>query len=250
MGDSRGRPGSRPSSTGSSAAPTPACPSHRGRIRNPIGANMSMRATVLAAGRRVRSATRSRSRRARRSPVPPRRPSSASARRSCTPASTGSMSRGARVRHHVPPQRATWRYFVRRCVVEGTSKAQLDPASPAPTTGCAPERRVRRSVLPRAVLRDLVAGVRGRREGFARAGCDHRRSRDHHQRLPVYTRRSETKGPQERRPRAAMSVEPDRPRRRGGDPRVALPLGGGCSAGRPAAGSSRSPRRASPSTWR
>src|ERR1019366_3437192 len=48
--------------------------------------------------------------------------------------------------------------------------------------------------------------------GRLRAGSrDHRRSRDHHRRLPVYTRRSETNGRQERPSSAAMSVERDRP---------------------------------------
>ena len=144
-------------------------PVQRDRIRNPIGANMSVRATVLA---------RTGAFDPRLGRVPGAKAVSGAAEETefCVRASQLHPGHywiyepGARVRHHVPPQRATWRYFVRRCVVEGTSKAQLTQVTGA-DDGLRTERRYVRSVLPRAVLRDLVAGARGRLERFAQAAA-------------------------------------------------------------------------------
>ena len=74
------------------------------------------------------------------------------------------------VRHVVPPQRATLRYFVRRCYVEGQAKALLT-ALTGTAEGLRAERTYTRSVLPRAVLRNLRAGTRGDPGGFGRAGA-------------------------------------------------------------------------------
>jgi len=144
-------------------------PVHRDRIRNPIGANMSVRATVLA---------RTGAFDPRLGRVPGAKAVSGAAEETEFCVRASQLHPGhywiyeprARVRHHVPPQRATWRYFVRRCVVEGTSKAQLAQVTGA-EDGLRTERRYVRSVLPRAVLRDLVEGARGRLEGFAQAAA-------------------------------------------------------------------------------
>ena len=68
------------------------------------------------------------------------------------------------------PQRATWSYFVRRCTVEGTAKAQLAHFVGA-AAGLQSERHYVATVLPRAVLRDLAAGVRRQPDGFRRAAA-------------------------------------------------------------------------------
>lgn len=64
---------------------------------------------------------------------------------------------GALVHHHVPPSRATWRYYRERCRIEGTAKALLNDVSGA-DAGLSSERRYVRSVLPRGVLRELRHG--------------------------------------------------------------------------------------------
>jgi glucosyl-dolichyl phosphate glucuronosyltransferase len=74
----------------------------------------------------------------------------------------------ARVRHAVPAERATWRYFGSRCVAEGVSKAQVAAAA-GRGAGLASERRYVRRTLPSAVLRDLRAGARGDPAGLLRA---------------------------------------------------------------------------------
>jgi hypothetical protein len=69
----------------------------------------------------------------------------------------------------VTAQRGTWRYFLRRCRVEGDAKARLTRLA-GTQDGLRSERAYVVSVLPRAVLRELSAGVRGERDGLARAG--------------------------------------------------------------------------------
>src|SRR5207244_97714 len=74
----------------------------------------------------------------------------------------------ARVRHVVSAQRGTWAYFVRRCRLEGAAKAVLTGLA-GTREGLASERRYVRSVLPRAVVRELAA-ARVRRAGAIVAG--------------------------------------------------------------------------------
>jgi len=144
-------------------------PVRRGRIRNPIGANMSVRADVLARAGTFDA-------RLGRAPGSAALSGSAEETEFCIRASR--LHPGgywiyepeARVQHSVPPQRATWSYFVRRCVVEGSAKAQLARYAGA-AQGLQSERRYATAVLPRAVLRDLAVGLRGRREGFRRAAA-------------------------------------------------------------------------------
>ena len=72
--------------------------------------------------------------------------------------------------HRVVPDRATWRYLVRRCFAEGLSKAHLATlagAAPAMST----ERAYALRTLPRGVLRGLAAGLAGDLSGFGRAGA-------------------------------------------------------------------------------
>jgi GT2 family glycosyltransferase len=61
------------------------------------------------------------------------------------------------VHHHVPRQRARWRYFRSRCYAEGLSKAAVARLVGA-DDALAAERRYVRRVLPRAVARGLSPG--------------------------------------------------------------------------------------------
>jgi len=74
----------------------------------------------------------------------------------------------AKVQHHVDAQRATVKYFLRRCYGEGVSKVAV--AQRAGTEqALASERTYVRSTLPSGVLRGLRDGIRGDPGGFARA---------------------------------------------------------------------------------
>jgi hypothetical protein len=66
----------------------------------------------------------------------------------------------ARVHHVVARSRGTWKYFAERCRLEGGSKAVLTTLT-GTSKGLASERRYVRSVLPRAVVRDLKAAAGG-----------------------------------------------------------------------------------------
>ncbi len=76
----------------------------------------------------------------------------------------------ARVLHRVPPERATWNYFVRRCRMEGKAKAVIAELEGA-ATGLESERAYTVSVLPRAVSRELRGVLHGRLRGLARAAA-------------------------------------------------------------------------------
>jgi glucosyl-dolichyl phosphate glucuronosyltransferase len=144
-------------------------PVTRGRVRNAIGANMSVRAGVLAQAGSFDP---------RLGRAPGAGPVSGTAEETefCIRASHLHPGRywlyepGARVRHSVPPERATWSYFVRRCIVEGDAKALLARFTGA-HEGLRSERHYTRSVLPRAVARNLLGGLRGKADGFGRAGA-------------------------------------------------------------------------------
>lgn len=139
------------------------------RVRNPIGANMSVRADVLAAVGGFDS---------RFGRVPGAKPLLGTADETdfairasrANPGRHWSYEPRARVLHAVPSQRGTMRYFARRCVVEGRAKALLVAVAGA-DDALRSERVYARSVLPRAVRRELGRGIRGHREGFARAGA-------------------------------------------------------------------------------
>ena len=138
-----------------------------GAIRNPIGTNFSVRRDVIVAvggfegrlGRLVRAGKVV--------------AGTADETEVCIRASrihpdgVFRLVPGARVHHHVPPARATWRYYRERCRLEGTSKAVLTKLVGA-DSGLASERRYVRSVLPRGVWRELRHGGR---TGPLRAGA-------------------------------------------------------------------------------
>jgi glucosyl-dolichyl phosphate glucuronosyltransferase len=72
------------------------------------------------------------------------------------------------VHHHVPRQRARWRYFRARCYAEGRSKAAVSGLVGA-GDALASERSYLRRVLPRAVVRGLAPRGPGGRPGLRTA---------------------------------------------------------------------------------
>ncbi len=139
-----------------------------GRMRNPIGANMSVRTDVL---RRAGGFSTELGRRKLGFSVTGMARIGGKAE-SCEetefciraaglyPGGYFAYRDGARVSHSVPAQRATWKYFARRCLVEGAAKAAL--AAIAGVDGLGAENRYVRQVLPRAVVRALASGAPGR----------------------------------------------------------------------------------------
>jgi hypothetical protein len=76
----------------------------------------------------------------------------------------------ARVAHRVPPERATWSYFRRRCLAEGRSKA-LVSRYVGVADGLASERAYTLRTLPSGVVRSLSTAARhGSRADVAQAG--------------------------------------------------------------------------------
>jgi glycosyltransferase involved in cell wall biosynthesis len=142
-------------------------PVDSGRIRNPISANMSVRADVVA---RAGGMDPRLSRTHRGATVSGTAEETEFCIRAARlyPGGYWAYRPAARVRHAVPPERTTWRYFVGRCRLEAAAKAVLTEIA-GRDDGLASERAYVRSVLPRAVVRELTAAVRGDRAGFPRA---------------------------------------------------------------------------------
>lgn len=84
------------------------------------------------------------------------------------PGATVRISRRAVVAHHVPVERASARYFARRCWSEGRSKALMTSRT-GTEAGLSEERAYVRSVLPRGVTRGVVDAARGDVAGLGRA---------------------------------------------------------------------------------
>jgi glucosyl-dolichyl phosphate glucuronosyltransferase len=74
------------------------------------------------------------------------------------------------VHHAVPPQRATWKYFAHRCLIEGTAKAVLKGIAGS-KDGLGAEGRYVREVLSRAVASNLSAALHGEVGAARRAGA-------------------------------------------------------------------------------
>ncbi len=140
-----------------------------GRIRSPIGANMSVRAEVMARAGAFDS------RLARRTSAN-KMSGTAEETEFCIRASRALpghywiLEPRARVVHAVSRERGTFRYFVRRCVLEGDAKGILTTIAGA-EDGLRSERAYVSRVLPRAFARELMRGVRGESAGFATAGA-------------------------------------------------------------------------------
>jgi hypothetical protein len=74
------------------------------------------------------------------------------------------------VRHHVPMERATLGYFIRRCFAEGLSKAVITRVA-GQTAALASERGYATRTLPVGVLHGLHDALRGDPWGVARAAA-------------------------------------------------------------------------------
>jgi glucosyl-dolichyl phosphate glucuronosyltransferase len=145
-------------------------PADEGSIRNPIGANMSIRADVFAGaggfqhelgrldvGGRAITGTADETEfciRASRT----------------YPDGRWMYRPTARIQHVVPAQRVTWRHFVSRCRLEGGSKAVLVGLA-GQSDGLASERTYATTVLPGAVVRELSRAARREPYAVRRAGA-------------------------------------------------------------------------------
>jgi hypothetical protein len=141
-------------------------PERTARIRNPIGCNMSFRRDRLAdAGGFNESVGRVGNRMTGGDET-----EAAIRVQRANPGTLVVYEPAARVRHHVPASRSTWRYFRGRCFGEGISKAlvrRLSGASDALKT----ERRYVRRVLPAGVVRGIGQALRGHPSGLLNAGA-------------------------------------------------------------------------------
>jgi hypothetical protein len=134
-------------------------PQNDGRVRNLIGANMSVRAEVL---RRAGGFASKLGRREAGGAIIGSVAESCEETEFCIGAARlhpGGMwihCEKARVLHVGTRQRTTWRYFVRRCRMKGTAKAVL--TGPTGTRdGLGSERRYTRTLVV-SILRHIVSG--------------------------------------------------------------------------------------------
>lgn len=140
---------------------------HGGRIRNPIGANMSIRKDVMLQLETFAPAL-GRTNRGRRVSGTADETEFSIRAASEFPGSYWVYAPEAKVRHFVPASRGTITYFVRRCRLEGTAKATL--TSLVGSSGSlASERTYASRILPSAILRDVLAGVLGEPTRLVRA---------------------------------------------------------------------------------
>ncbi|ACL61602.1 glycosyltransferase family 2 protein [Methylobacterium nodulans] len=143
-------------------------PVQNGRIRNPIGANMSVRREVLyraggfasQMGRQKAGFSISSKAKAGGKAESCEETEFCIRAARLHPGGYFAYRPGARVQHIVPAQRGTWRYFVHRCLVEGTAKGVLTDLT-GTKDGLSSEGRYVREVLPQAVMHNLGAAMRG-----------------------------------------------------------------------------------------
>lgn len=137
-----------------------------GPVRNPIGANMSLQtASAISAGGFFSAIGRAgeKLRNCEETELAIR----LSARK---PGSLIIYNPAAAVDHNVGPERVMFRYFVRRCWHEGSSKATVVMLTGA-RVGLMTERRQVISVLPVAMLRELKQFVTGDLRAVSRASA-------------------------------------------------------------------------------
>jgi glycosyltransferase involved in cell wall biosynthesis len=135
-------------------------------VRNPIGANMSFRRSILAGIDGFKDGIG----RVQRTPLGCEETELAIRLTRARPGAIVLHVPAARVEHAVPRERASWSYFRSRCWAEGISKARVTDQIGV-DAGLASERAYALRVLPSGVLRGLTDGVRGDRAGYLRAGA-------------------------------------------------------------------------------
>ncbi|MGO9080164.1 MAG: glycosyltransferase family 2 protein [Streptosporangiaceae bacterium] len=131
-------------------------PDRPGPVRNPIGANMSMRTGPALAAGGFDSAVG----RVGTNPTGCEETELSIRMTAARPGSVVWYAPGAAVDHHVAPERARLRYFLRRCWHEGRSKALVVERA-GPAAGLNAEWRQAALVIPLSVGRDLAALIRG-----------------------------------------------------------------------------------------
>jgi glycosyltransferase involved in cell wall biosynthesis len=139
-------------------------PTHRAPVRNPIGCNMSFRREPLI---RI-GGFRSEVGRVGSRPTGGDETELSIRLLSAYPDGRIVYEPQARISHHVPAVRSTWRYFRMRCFAEGVSKAiiaRMAGSIPALST----ERRYVRRTLPAGMVRGALEALRGRPAGLLRA---------------------------------------------------------------------------------
>jgi hypothetical protein len=141
-------------------------PSSTTRVRNLIGANMSLRRETLLAVAGFRSGIG----RVGTRPVGCEETELCIRALQRWPARRFVHEPQARVDHRVDATRAGWRYFVRRCYAEGRSKAQVARLCGA-RDALATERAYMLRVLPLGAVDALRDAVRRRRPGRALAAA-------------------------------------------------------------------------------
>lgn len=142
-------------------------PTTRAPVRNLIGANMSFRRSVISEVGGFRTgAGRVGSR-----PFGHEDTEFCIRIRRHIPGAEVVLDPAASIRHKVPAGRASLGYFVRRCYIEGLSKAELSDVV-GTGDGLASERAYTARVLPRGIALGLRDGLTLRdASGFARAGA-------------------------------------------------------------------------------
>jgi cellulose synthase/poly-beta-1,6-N-acetylglucosamine synthase-like glycosyltransferase len=155
-------------------------PEGRGPVRNPIGANMAVRASVLEEVGGFRegggegaadapSELRARGVVRAAGNIPDDTDLAIRVKQQL-PEGVWLYQPSARVLHTVTPERATLGYYVRRCYEEGVGKANLAREVGA-GDGLSSESRHLTHVLPAGVLRGFRDLLRGDPEGILRAGA-------------------------------------------------------------------------------
>jgi glucosyl-dolichyl phosphate glucuronosyltransferase len=146
-------------------------------VRNPIGANMAVRASVLAevggfregSGKDAPRKLRSRGVVRAAGNVPDDTDLAIRVKQRF-PDAVWLYQPRAKVLHAVTTERASLGYFLRRCFEEGVGKANLSRYVGS-RDGLSPERRHLLVVLPRGVVKGLVQVLKGDPSGGARAGA-------------------------------------------------------------------------------
>jgi glycosyltransferase involved in cell wall biosynthesis len=141
-------------------------PADGAAVRNPIGANMSFRREVVTSvGGFAHDLGR-----IGRTPLGCEETDLSIRAYSAFPSRAIVLVSGAGVRHLVPDQRTTWRYFRSRCWAEGLSKAVMTGRVGA-GDGLASERAYVTRTLPWGVVRGIGDALRGQPEGLRRSGA-------------------------------------------------------------------------------
>jgi GT2 family glycosyltransferase len=141
-------------------------PTRRASVRNVMGCNMAFRRDVFAQGLRFESAVG----RTATNVEGCEETELCIRLRSSFAGADIVFEPGAVVGHRVPPQRCSWRYYLRRCYAEGRSKARVS-ALVGSQDALSSEWTYTREVLPRGFRRGLRDAVGGELAGLGRSAA-------------------------------------------------------------------------------